>query len=519
MSSLKAAGAVVIAIAVASKLLGVGREMLMAYFFGTSGELDAYVVGMSIPQAIMHFFMGGAFTAAFIPFITERRHREGEEAAWRSASAIGRLSILFFALLVAGAVLAAPALVRVAAPGFQGWKYGLAVDLARALFPAMLFFTVAAWIQSILNSLERFTLSSLQSVVLNIAFIAAMALGAARYGVRVLAMAFFIGSLAQVLVQLPGLRGHLHRIRIFGPIEREHVRGFFTLFLPFLLVGLFVQLNLVVDKMVASLLGDGNVAALNFSERLMEVAKSILGFSLATVIFPRLTVYSIKGSWAEFSSVLRRGVNLIFLLSLPVTLAFLIYARPIVEVLFMRGLFGNRSADLTSRALFYYAFAAFFLTANYPLIRSFYALQKVRLSLTIGGVSLVVNLVLNVTFSLLLGMGLGGITLATSASSALMFFLSVTALRREIPGLEVRSWALEMGRIALAEGTAFTAGFAVYWAAGAAGATTVAQLGGALAATGVLMIALCAAMRIETYRMVATFMGERLGSWLGRARG
>jgi len=516
VSSLKAAGAVVIAIAVGSKLLGVGREMLLAYFFGTTGELDAYVVGMSIPQAIMHFFMGGAFTAAFIPFITGRRHRDGEEAAWRSASAIGRLSILFFAIIVAATVFAAPVLVKVAAPGFQGWKYELAVDLARVLFPAMLFFTAAAWIQSILNSLERFTLSSLQSVVLNIAFIAAMALGAARYGVRVLAIAFFIGSLAQVLVQLPGLRGHLHKIHILGRIDPEHLRGFFTLFLPFLLVGLFVQLNLVVDKMVASLLGDGNVAALSFAERLMEVAKSILGFSLATVIFPRLTIYSIKGSWEEFSSVLRRGVNLIFLLSFPVTLAFLIYARPIVEVLFMRGLFGSRSVDLTSKALFYYAFAAFFLTANYPLIRSFYALQKVRLSLVIGGVSLAVNLVLNVTFSLLLGMGIGGITLATSASSALMFFWSVAALRREIPGLAVKGWAREMGRIALAEGAAFAAGFAAYWAAGAAGAPRVAQLGGALAVTGLLMIGLCATFKGETYSMVAAFVRERLGSWLGK---
>jgi putative peptidoglycan lipid II flippase len=322
----------------------------------------------------------------------------------------------------------------------------------------MLFFSLASISQSILNSFGDFILPGLRQTTLNLSLILMIVLGTASLGVYALAIGFLVGSASQLFIQFPSL---IKRIRYYFKISLadEATKCFFFLFLPLLLGMVINQLNILVDKIVASLLGPGNVSALNYAERMMEMTKSVLGVAVATVIFPHLSIASYKKDLEDFIQPLKKGINLLFFTTFPITLSFLFFTSPIIEILFKRGLFGDTSLTLTSQALFYYAFAAFFITINYVLIRAFYALRKVKLTVIATTFCLIINIVLNLTLSRV--MGVGGITAATSISNGLLFFLLMYLLDKEV-GLEIRSWLLRVVIIGMTQLIAFGLGFCIY---------------------------------------------------------
>jgi putative peptidoglycan lipid II flippase len=301
---------------------------------------------------------------------------------------------------------------------------------------SMIFFSLSSICRSILNSYQSFTLPGLQQTVLNLSIILMIIIGVPFFGVYALAWGFLFGSIIQLLIQIPSVA---KRIRYGFSLSKTS--GFFSAFLPLLLVVPIGQLNIMVTKIIASMLGEGNVSALGYSEKMMEIANNLLAVPISTVIFPYLSVSFHKQDLEGFAHHLKKGMNILFFATFPITLFFLFFSQPLIEILFKRGLFSERSVELTSTALFYYAFAGLFGSINYLLVYAFYSLRKIRVIVGLMSISFVANILLAILLSKLIG--IGGITLSMSISSCLLFFLLLFFLSKEI-GFQIKDWLLKM---------------------------------------------------------------------------
>jgi putative peptidoglycan lipid II flippase len=514
LAGLKKASAILIGLALISKFLGLGREVLIAYFFGTTGELDAYIVGMTWPLLILMFFAGGAFTGAFIPVFTGYLARGERENAQRfSGNMLCLLSLLFLGLTVA-AEFAAPQLVTLMAPGMASSSSALAVRLTRIMMFSLIFFFLATYIQSVLNSFNHFTLPGLRQTVLNISIIIA-ALLSPILGIEALAYGFLAGSVLSIIVQLPALKNRGWALRPALNFSDPSMKSFFTLVLPLMGVVFLVELNILIDRAVASFLGEGNIAALGYSERLMDISRSVLGVSVATVVFPKLSTDHALGGTEEFSKTLTKAIRILFFTCWPITLGFLFFSEPAVRLLFGRGVFGDASVDLTATAIFHYSFAAFFISINYVLMRAFHAQKRVLLTLAVTSGALIINMELNLILSTRLG--LGGITLATSISSGLITFWFIRELYASGIGID-KPTIVALLRILAAQTPALAAAYALF--VGLCNLLPGQNI--ALIISWIMIIPLlalsCKLWKIEEYNMVVATITNKIRNRFPRAR-
>lgn len=514
MAGLKKASAILIGLALISKFLGLAREVLIAYFFGTSGELDAYIVGMTWPLLILMFFAGGAFTGAFIPVFTGHLARNEQEQAQRfSGNMLSLLSLLFLALTVI-AELAAPQLVSLMAPGMAGSSSALAVKLTRIMMFSLIFFFLATYIQSVLNSFNHFTLPGFRQTIFNIAIIVA-ALISKYAGIESLAYGFLAGSALSVIIQLPALKGKAWTLRPVLDFSDPALKSFFTLMLPLMGVVFLVELNILIDRAVASYLGEGNIAALGYAERLMDISRSVLGVSVATVVFPKLSTDHALGTTKEFSQTLDKAIRILFFTCWPITLGFLFFSTPAVSLLFERGVFGTASVDLTATAIFYYSFAAFFISINYVLMRAFHAQKRVMLTLAVSAGALILNVELNLILSTYLG--LGGVTLATSISSGLITFLFIRELYSSGIGID-KSTIIALLKMLAAQTPALAISYGLF--VGLCRMTTDSNI--ALLISWIVippLLALsCKLWKIEEYNLIVNTVREKIRNIINRDR-
>jgi len=454
MSGLKKASLILILFAIISKSLGILREVLIAYYFGTSRELDAYIIGMNIPLLVMNLIAGEALVASFIPIFSSFLAKGEERKASEFGSTIINLTSLIFLAITCISFIFAPFLVKITAPGFSPDIYQLAIKLTRIMLFSMIFFSLSSIFRSILNSYQSFTLPGLQQTALNLSIILIIIIGVPFLGVYALAWGFLLGSIIQLLIQIPSAA---KKIRYGFFLSKTD--GFFSSFLPLLLLAPIGQLNIMVTKIIASMLGEGNISALGYSEKMMEIANNLLAVPISTVIFPYLATSFHKQDLEGFAKHLKKGMNILFFATLPITLFFLFFSHPIIEVLFKRGLFLERSVKLTSCALFYYAFTGLFGSLNYLLVHAFYSLRRIGVIVGLMCISFVANILLAIVLSKLIG--IGGITLAMSISSCLLFFLLFFFLSKEID-FQIKDWLSKISLICIIQIMVFFFGFLFY---------------------------------------------------------
>lgn len=461
MGYLRAATFFLVIFSILSKILGTAREIMTAYLFGTTSYLDAYLIGTTIPNLIMHLIVGSTFLVAFIPVFTKCIANNDEQKAWRFASNIINLSVVVFGIfIIPFSILEAPFLVKLFAPGFSKSTYNISVSLTRIMLPSMLFFSLTTISQGILNSYEHFTTPGLKSTILNLTMILVMILGYKNFGIYALAVGFLLASIFQLIVQLPPLLSRIKNYFFSIDFSDKSFQNFIKLFLPLTIVMGINELNILVDRMIASTLSEGNISALSYSSHLMQASENIFGVSLATVLFPRLTSTSYKGDWAHFENILSKGLSVLFFSTLPVTFGFIFFGKPIITILFQRGSFDIISTNVTNNALFYYSFAAFFMSANYVLIRTLYALEKIKITVIISSISLILNIILNVLLSRL--MGIGGITLATSITTGFLFFMAINIITKQIEIRKFEKIYKKFFMIFLIEFISFFIGWTIY---------------------------------------------------------
>ncbi|OHV11497.1 murein biosynthesis integral membrane protein MurJ [Kushneria phosphatilytica] len=433
-SGLLRSGAVVGAMTMLSRVMGLGRDVVIATLFGAGSGADAFFIAFRIPNFMRRLFAEGAFNQAFVPvlseYATQREHRETRELLDATA---GTLTLVLLALTVI-AVVCAPWLVWVFAPGFHDDGHGklaLTADMLRITFPYLLLISLTAFSGSVLNSYSRFAVPAFTPVLLNLVMIAAALWLSPLLDVPVMALAWgvLLAGLAQLLFQLPFLARLDLLPRLRPSFRHQGVRRILRLMGPAMFGVSVSQINLLVDTVLASLLVSGSVSWLYYSDRLVELPLGVFGIAIGTVILPALSRQHATDDPAHFARMIDWGVRAVLLIGLPAALALLVLAEPLLVTLFQYGAMTEHDIMMSAMSLRAYAVGLLAFMLIKVLAPGYYARQDTATPVKIGIIAMVANMGLNV---LLMGPFIhAGLALATSLSAWLNAGLLARGLRRQ----------------------------------------------------------------------------------------
>jgi len=435
---------------VASRVLGLARDMIIARQFGTSQELGAYLAAFRVPDLIFYLIAGGALGSAFIPTFTSYLARGQEDAAWRLANAVYTWVLLILTAAAAIAACLASQLARIIVPGFDPQAQALTALLMRGMLIAPIIFGLSGVSMGALNAYQHFLWPALAPAIYNLAIIAGAWWGAPRWGVRGLAVGVVVGAGGHWAVQLPALlrRGWRYEPRLDW--RSSGVREVGRLMLPRTVGLAAVQLNFLVNTILASTLGGEAIAALDFAWKLMLLPQGVLALAVATAAFPTFSALAAQERLEEMRSILVDTLQAVLYLAIPAGVGLLVLRVPIIRVLLERGLFDRSSTQAVAWALQFYALGLIAHSGVEILARSFYALHDTRTPVKISLAAMAGNVALSL---LLKGpLGHGGLALANTLATYGELAALLWAIHSRLGGLEGERFLPACWRMALAAG-------------------------------------------------------------------
>jgi putative peptidoglycan lipid II flippase len=433
-----------------SRVVGLVRQRVMAHYFGTTDVGDAFNIALRIPNFLQNVFGEGALSASFIPVYAGLLAHEKEDEADHVAWAVFSLLALATSVIVLLGVIFTPNIISVIALGYTGSKRDLTISLVRIFFPSTGLLVLFAWCLGVLNSHRRFFLSYTAPVLWNLAIISTLiffgrrgtegdALGRlAQYT----AWGSVVGSALQFGVLLPTVLRLLRRLRPVFDVASEHVREVIRNFVPVFVSRGVVQISAFVDAMLASLLGEGAVAALAYTQSLYTLPVSLFGMSVSAAELPAMS--SARGSTEERATHLRRrldsGLKRIAFLIVPSAMAFLALGDVIVGVLYRTGRFSERDTYYVWAILAGSTVGLLASTLGRLYSSTYYALHDTRTPLLFAALRVVLTILLGYLCALPLPRALGldlrwgavGLTASAGVSGWVEFYLLRRKLNRRI---------------------------------------------------------------------------------------
>lgn len=460
MSRLLRSGAAISAMTMISRVLGLIRDMIIARYFPVSGATDAFFVAFKIPNLLRRLFAEGAFSLAFVPVLSEYKERHDRELLRDLIDHVaGALGLILLVISIIG-ILAAPVLIWVFAPGFEGKpdaRPELAAEMLRITFPYILFISLTAFVSGILNTFHHFAVPAFAPTLLNVVLIVAAVWGAPYFDEPVLALAWgvFFAGIAQLAFQLPTL-GKLGLIPRFK-FKRAHegVSRIIKLMIPALFGSSVAQLNLLINTIIASFLAVGSISWLYYSDRFVELPLAIFGVALGIVILPKLSSDHAKADTGEFRQTLDWALRLALMLALPATLGLMLLAEPILATVMMYGEYGWNDVEMSAMSLRTYALGLTAFILVKVLAPGFYSRQDTKTPVRIGIISMFSNMLLNVLIVLpwyLTGAAgaHAGLALATALAGYINAGMLFFTLRKEGIFAPCSGWTSHLLKISLA---------------------------------------------------------------------
>lgn len=434
-SSLVKAASIVAFLTIVSKVLGFVRETSLAAVFGATSATDAYLLAQTIPY-LLFATISYALTTTFIPVYSHVREEQGKEAGFRFANTVLWAVLLVAVVFVMAGEVLAEQLVRLVAPGLDGPVAELTEYLSRILFPMMIFQLLSGVVTGILQAEGKFAVPTAAGLAQNSAIITSIIFFGPRYGIASVAVGTMVGAGLSFAVKLPALTRTGFRWRAVFNVHDPGLRRMVILMLPAILSAGADQVNTLVDRMLASGLPEGRIAALNYANRLMLLAPGIIGASITTVIYPTLAKLAAQKDWDRFNEGLVRALSFIHFLLVPVAIGVPVLREPLVRIVYERGAFDAAATQETAWALLFFSLGIAMFTMRDLISRAFFTLQDTKTPLVLGVVTVAINIVLNL---LLVGpLEQGGLALATVIATTLGFILGMIAFGRKI--LSRLSW-------------------------------------------------------------------------------
>lgn len=425
-----------------SRVAGLVREILAAALFGTVGAINAFVIAFQVPNLLRSLVADSAISAAMVPIYTQLQEEGRKDDAKRLVGALASVVTLGLGVVTVIAMVIAPWMMPVFAPGLDQQLQDQVVWLAQIMFPIVPLLGLTGIVAAVLQAEGRFTPTAFVPVLWNAVIIVALGVFApfAPSGNRIwiYAAGILLGTLAQLLYLLPHLRG-LGPFPLSVGFANRMVRRVLVLMLP-VTVGLgLININAVVDGIFATLVNEQAVRAIDAAFRLYILPQGIFSVAISTVLFPTISRMAANRDFPGLRDAVTSGSRQIFFLLLPASAFLMVLASPVVQVVYQRGAFDAYSTLITSQALFFFTIGLVFNGASLLLIRAFFSMQQPWVPTAIAGAGVALNAVLDALFYQ--PFGVGGIPLATSITSFVTFLLLVHYLSSRTGGLDLRHMA------------------------------------------------------------------------------
>jgi putative peptidoglycan lipid II flippase len=409
-----------------SRVVGLIRESVVRYYFGTVGQINAFEVAFLVPNTVRALVADAALSSAFVPVFSELLEKGERKRAWRVASSLFWLILLALGGLTALFIVIAPWVMQIF--GYSG----VAVGLSRVLFPIVILLGLTGILVGILNSYEHFTVPALTPVFWNVAIIAGLVIGVPQADsldakLYVYAVSIVIGTVIQLLLPVPWLRNRDGHLQMVIDWRDPAVRRTFSLMVPITLGLGLINFNAFVDTIFAARLIDKFQApsAINAAFRLYIFPQGMFSVAVATVLFPTLARLATRGDMDAFRSTVSNGLRQIAFLLVPASAASAVLADPIVRIVYQRGSFTPSQTHVVAAALAAFSLGLTFNGAMLMLNRAFFSLQSAWIPTWVAIGNLGLNAALDAAFYRL---GIWGIPLATSlvniaGTAALLIFM------------------------------------------------------------------------------------------------
>lgn len=485
-----------------SRVLGFVRDIMFAAFFGTGIYAQAFVVAFRIPNLLRDLIGEGATNAAVVPVLVEELTRKGKEHFWKLANILlNILLVVLTVLTVLGVLLSKPIVVAIA-PGFLSdpSKLQVTIALTRAMFPYLFLIGLAAYGMGVLNSLKHFTAPAFAPSMLNVSLIICMLIW--RQDIIGLVVGVLLGGLLQVIIQIPTFIKNGAR---FDQKKFMHpqIKKLGLLLLPRIFGTGVYQINVFISTILASIagiVGEGAVAGLYFSNRILQLPLAIFAIALAQAALPTLSGHIATGQMDKFRNTINFLLRSVGFVLLPASAGLIALSLPITRTLFERGAFGSYSTAITSSALFFYAFGLLAYGAIKILVNGFYSMQDTKTPVKVAAFSVAVNIILNLIF--MFPLKVGGLALATSISGILNATILFVILRKKVDTLYEMKLFRSLARILCAS---VLMGFFAFWLNGyldtvftsAAMFDRIANLALSIAGAVIFYVVACHILKIE----------------------
>ncbi len=419
---------------VASRILGLLREIVKSNLFGAGAAVDAFNIATVVPTMIYDLLAGGMVDSALVPVFSSYAENKRKEL-WGLVSVILNLTIILMLVISAFLWLFAPTIAELLNTNPEA-DLALTTQLLRVTVPAVLFLSLSGVLSGLLYSLKRFAFPAFTAAVFNACIVVVTLLLHQRIGIMGMALGLLAGAVAQVALQLPGLRDALKYVRLV--FRHPGLKQITKLYAPILLGLLFeISLNRLVSYRLASDAIVGGISWMNYATTLRQLPQGLVAIAVSFAILPTLSVHAsneLKGESAEsFRQTLARGLRLVMVLIVPASAGLFVLGQPVIDLVLEHGNFTVFDTQMTSIALYLYLIGLPFAAIDLVLVFAFYARQNTWIPAVIGVVSNIAYLI--VAVALLRGMGLFALMVADSFKQLLHAVIAGAMLRQRVGGL------------------------------------------------------------------------------------
>lgn len=406
-------GIVLILIQLISKIFGFAREIVLSYFYGTSSISDAYLIAFTIPS-ILFTIIGTGITAGYIPTYNKIRKLECDNSAKIFTSNLINIIGVMCLFLAVITFMFPSLIVKLLASGFDAEKLELAIFFTRISVWSIIFLGISTIALSYLNINDSFYVSSLIGIPLNIGLIGGIILSY-YHSKFYLAFGITIGYALQLIMITPVLQRKGYKHKLFLDLNDKYIKEIMLLAVPMIIGSCASQLNVVIDRTIASFLPTGSISALNYSSKLNTFIQGVLLTPIITILYPKISKLAANNEYNKLATYFYEVISLITLLVLPIMIGGMYLSRELTGILFLRGAFTNEALEITANSVFFYLLGIIGIAFREVQFRVYYSYgdtkTPVKNSIIAIGINIVLNLILSRT------MGAPGLALSTSLSS------------------------------------------------------------------------------------------------------
>lgn len=440
-----------------SRISGLVREQVMAYYFGAGMATDAFVVAFRIPNLLRDLFAEGALSSSFVPVFKEKLVQESKEDAFRLANTVLTVMGMVLALVTLIGFAATPVIISLTAHGFTEVhdKYWLTVHLTQIMWFFLPLVSLSALIMGMLNSFERYGIPALSPAMFNVGSILSVLLLYNYFDMPIytLAIGVLVGGIGQIVVQIPSLNQIGYRFRPHLSLWDEGLKKMMRLFGP-MMIGLSAsRINILISTLLVSFLAEGSVSYLNYAFRIMHFPLGVFAVALGTVALPRAAELASRKDMEGLGKTVTEALTLNFMLIVPSAVALALLAPQLIQMIYQYGRFSATDADATALALLHYSYGIIGAGAVRVLAPAYYALGDAKwpMFMSIGSVALNIFLY----YPLIKVWDFAGLAAATSIASIANFGLLLYFLPHRGVKLPYNQLWTRFVRILVAAGIAY----------------------------------------------------------------